>query len=58
MKLEFSRETLENNQISNFMKILPVRIEFYHADRRTDMANLIALFAILRVHLIIKLEGF
>jgi hypothetical protein len=30
--------------MSNFMKILPVVAEIFHADRRTDMTNLIATF--------------
>jgi len=38
MKLEFSRQFFfsKNNQISNFMKILPVGTEIFHADGRTD----------------------
>ena len=44
MKLEFSRQIFEKNQISNFMKILPVGAELFHADeptgRRRDMTNL------------------
>ena len=36
IKLEFSREMLENLQISNFTKIWPVEAELFHADRRTD----------------------
>jgi len=37
MKLEFSRQVLKNNQISNFMKIRPMGTEFFHEDGRTDM---------------------
>ena len=37
MKLEFSRQIFEKgNEIQNFMKILLVRAELFHADRRTD----------------------
>jgi hypothetical protein len=37
MKLEFSRRFFEKKtQVSNFMKILPVEAEVFHADRRTD----------------------
>jgi len=35
IKLEFSRQIFINIQ-SNFMKILPLGAEFFHADRRTD----------------------
>ena len=35
MKLEFSRHS-KNTQISNFMKILQVGAELFHADGRTD----------------------
>jgi len=30
--LEFSRQIFQNPQISNFMKIRPVRAELFHAD--------------------------
>jgi len=36
MKLEFSRQFYEEYSISNFIKILPVRAELFHANRRTD----------------------
>jgi len=36
MKLEFSRQIFEKIHISNFMKILPVAAELFHADRQTD----------------------
>jgi len=39
MKLEFSRQIFENNQIRNFMKIRPVGAELFHADRWTDRHN-------------------
>jgi hypothetical protein len=32
MKLEFTQD-LKNNQISNLMKIYPVGVELFHADR-------------------------
>jgi len=35
MKLAFSQKIFENSQISNFMKIRPVGVEFF-ADGRTD----------------------
>ena len=34
----------ENKQISNFMKIRPVRDQLFHANRETDMTNLIVAF--------------
>jgi len=37
IKRGFSRQGLKKtSQISNFMKIRPVRAEFYYAERRTD----------------------
>ena len=36
MKIKFSRQISKNIQISNFMKILPVRAEFFCAGRRAD----------------------
>ena len=37
MKFEFFRQILEKNpQISNFLKILSVGAEWFHADGRTD----------------------
>jgi hypothetical protein len=42
MKLEFSVPIFE--KYSNFMNIRPMGAELFHADRRTDMTNLIAAF--------------
>ena len=39
MKLEFSRQIFENNQIWNFVKIRPVGAELFHTDGRTDKHN-------------------
>ena len=36
MKLEFSRQILENTAISNFMKICAMGTELFHADGQTD----------------------
>jgi hypothetical protein len=36
MKLEFSRQTFENAQISNLKEIRPVRGELFHADGQTE----------------------
>ena len=36
MKLEFFWQTFKNPQILDFMKIHPVGIELFHADRWTD----------------------
>ena len=36
MKLQFSRQILKNAQMSNFIKILPLGAELFHADRQTD----------------------
>jgi len=38
----FSTDFQKNTQISNFMKILPVGAELFHADGRTDMNLIIA----------------
>jgi len=41
MKLEFSQQIFEKNaQIPNFMKILPLEAELFHAERQTDMTKL------------------
>ena len=39
MRLEFSRQIFESNQIWNFMKIRPVGAELFHAGRWTDRHN-------------------
>jgi hypothetical protein len=49
IKLEFSTEFQKKALISNFIKILPVGAELFHADgrrtgRQTDMTKLIAAF--------------
>jgi hypothetical protein len=45
MKPEFARLSFsKNTQISNFMKIRPVRAEVFHGDRRKDMTKLIIAF--------------
>ena len=36
MKNEFSRHTIENNQILKFIKIRPVGAELFHADGQTN----------------------
>ena len=36
MKLEFYDRFLKNMQISNLLKIHPVKAELFHTDRRTD----------------------
>jgi hypothetical protein len=42
MKLEFSRQIfLKNTQISNFVRIHPVGVDFFHVDAKTDMTKLI-----------------
>ena len=38
-KLEFSLQIFENTQISNFMKIRPVRAKLFHVDWQTDRHN-------------------
>jgi hypothetical protein len=40
MTLEFSRRILENPQISNFLKIIPMEAELLHTDGQTDMTKL------------------
>ena len=45
MKLKlFSKDFFKNPQISNFMKLLAVGDELFHADGRTDMTKLIVAF--------------
>ena len=45
MEIKFSlNRFLKNIQISNFMKILSVGAELFHADRRTDMTKLMVAF--------------
>jgi hypothetical protein len=44
MKLEFSRQILENTKIPNFMKIRPVGSELFDADGRTDITKLVVAF--------------
>jgi hypothetical protein len=36
MKLGFSEHMFKNTQISNFIKIHPVRAELLHTDKRTE----------------------
>jgi hypothetical protein len=36
IKFEFSRQILENTQMSNFITIRPEGAELFHADGRTD----------------------
>ena len=43
-KLEISRQILENPQISDFVKILPVADELSHVDGQTSMTKLTAVF--------------
>jgi hypothetical protein len=44
-KFECSRQIFEKNtQISNFMKIRPLEVKFFHPDRRKDMTKLIVAF--------------
>ena len=54
----------KNPQLPNFMKICPVEADLYHADRRTDMTNLLAAFHgfakapnKLKLFLMIRLRG-
>ena len=44
MKLEFHQHIFETSWISNFIQIRPVRIEFVHADERTDTKQLTVAF--------------
>jgi hypothetical protein len=45
MKLEFCRQFFEKYSISDFIKVLSVRAELFHANRRTEIhANLIVAF--------------
>ena len=39
-----STDFRKKTQISNFMKIRPVRVELFHVDGRTDMTKLIVTF--------------
>jgi hypothetical protein len=42
--LNFQEIFSKNTQISNFMEISPVGAELFHADRRTDITNLVFAF--------------
>jgi hypothetical protein len=42
--LNFLHTFSKSTQISNFMKIRPVGVELFHADRRTDMTKVIVAF--------------
>ena len=45
MKLEFSRQTFKKKpQLSSFIKIRPLRVELFDADRETDKTKRIAAF--------------
>jgi hypothetical protein len=44
MKHEFWDKFSKNIQVSKFMKIIQLRDEIFHTDRRTDMMNLIVVF--------------
>jgi hypothetical protein len=44
MQLKFLNRVFIDTQRSNCLKILPVEAEFFHADRRMDMAELIVAF--------------
>jgi len=44
MEHEISRVFLKNCQISNFTKIRPVEAQMFHADRWTDMTQLLVAF--------------
>jgi hypothetical protein len=44
MKLEFSLQVTQNIQVSNFIKVRPMRAELFHADGQTDMMKLIVAF--------------
>lgn len=45
MKLEFFGTFSKNNQILNFMKILPLDAEYLHVNRLTDTAKIIVAFS-------------
>jgi hypothetical protein len=36
MEIELSRKSLKGTQISNLMKVLPVRPELFHVDEQID----------------------
>jgi hypothetical protein len=44
MKLEFFDRFSKNTQVSNFIKILPMGAELFHADGRIDMTRLLVAF--------------
>jgi hypothetical protein len=44
MNIEFLDTFEKNTRISNFMKVLPVGTELFHADGQTDITKLIAAF--------------
>ena len=54
--LIFSTDFSRNIQISNFIEIRPVEVEFLHEDEWTDITKQISLFVILRTRLIKRVE--
>jgi len=44
LNLKILNRCSKNNLISNFMKICPVGVRLYHANERTDMTSLTAVF--------------
>jgi hypothetical protein len=44
MKIEFSQQIFEKTHTSNFMKIIPVVAELFHADGQTHMTKLTVAF--------------
>jgi len=45
MKNQFFGTFQKNNQILNFMKILPLDAEYFHVNRLTDTAKIIVAFS-------------
>ena len=48
---DFSQDFSKNTQTSNFMKIVLVGADLFHADRPTDMTKLTVVFAFFRTRL-------
>jgi hypothetical protein len=44
MKIEFLNSLSKNTQLAIVMKLSPMEAELFHADRRTDMTQLIVAF--------------